>query len=170
MRLLIVALTLLLFFTSPSKANQTAKYQYCNHHKFTYYLLKVYDISLCNNKNQSLSYDNLYNQDFALIIKYSINIKGEKFAESSMEEIARYYKLSEVDEKNYHNQLLNIFVDVKPKDEIAAVYKASGTISFYHNQKEIGQINDKKFSKIFLDIWLHPDAHYANMRKDLLQR
>ena len=85
-----------------------------------------------------------------------------------MEEIARYYKLSDLEQKNYYNQLLKIFVDVKPKDQIASVYQASGITSFYYNQKLIGKITDKHFSKIFLDIWLHPQAYYADMRNDLL--
>ncbi len=160
------------FLTNPAQAQSTAQnigdYKFCNHHKFTYFKLKIYDISLCNNQSQQVNYQNLYGQDFALLIRYNINIKGQKFAESSMEEIVRYYKLSDLEQKNYYNQLLKIFVDVKPKDQIEAVYQASGITSFYYNQKLIGKITDKNFSKIFLDMWLHPQAYYADMRNDLL--
>lgn len=168
-KFLILILTLFLPLTSQATAQSTKDYKYCNSHKFTYYLLKVYDISLCNNQSPSLDYQTLYNQDFSLIIKYHISIKGKKFTESSMEEISRYYKLSDETKKDYQKQLLNIFVNVKEEDEIVAVYKASGIIVFYLNQRGIGRITDGNFSKIFLDIWLHPDAHYANMRSDLLK-
>ncbi len=159
---------LFVFLTNQAQAQNLSDYKFCNHHKFTYFKLKVYDINLCNNQSQQVNYQNLYSQDFALVIQYNINIKGQKFAESSMEEIARYYKLNDAERKNYYDQLLKIFVDVKPKDQIAAVYQASGVTTFYHNRKETGRIVDKNFSKIFLDIWLHPQAHYADMRDDLL--
>ncbi|MES2678211.1 MAG: chalcone isomerase family protein [Pseudomonadota bacterium] len=170
MKQAIKLLATLIFFFSINSANaqSISDYKFCNHYKFTYFKLKIYDINLCNNQNQSLNYQDLYDQDFALIIEYNINVKRQKFAESSMEEIARYYKLSDLEQKNYYNQLLKVFVDVKPKDQIAAVYQASGVTTFYHNQKETGKITDKNFSKIFLNIWLHPQAHYADMRDDLL--
>ncbi len=160
----------LLFILSinPVQAQSTRDYKFCNHHKFTYFKLKIYDINLCNSQSQSLNYQNLYNQDFALVIHYNINIKRQKFAESSMEEIARYYQLGGLEQKDYYNQLLRNFVDVKSKDQITAVYQASGVTTFYHNQKETGKITDKRFSKIFLDIWLHPKAYYGDMRDDLL--
>ncbi len=157
-----------IFLINPAKAQTVSDYKFCNHHKFTYFKLKIYDINLCNNQNQSVNYQDLYNQDIALIIEYNINIKRQKFAESSMEEIARYYELSDAEKKNYYDELLKVFVDVKPKDQIAAIYQPSGITTFYHNQKETGKITDKNFSKIFLNIWLHPQAYYADMRNNLL--
>ena len=169
MKKLFFILAFLVFANQPAKAQEINNYKLCNHHKFTYFKLKIYDIYLCGNQSKISNYQNLYNQDFALIIKYDIKIKREKFAESSMEEIARYYQLGPEKQKNYHNQLLNIFVDVHSKDEIRAFYKASGETKFYYNNKEIGKITDKDFSKIFMDIWLHPKSHYRDMRNDLLK-
>jgi hypothetical protein len=168
MKKLILIIIFVIFLPAKAKAASMQDYKYCNHHKFTYFLLKVYDIYLCNNKEPSLSHQNLYSQNFALIINYNINIKRQKFAESSLEEINRYYDLSEKKKKNYYNQLLNIFVNVEPKDQIAAIYNPSGTTTFFYNQKQTGKITNKTFSKIFLNIWLHPKAHYKDMMQDLL--
>jgi hypothetical protein len=97
-----------------------------------------------------------------------MNFNNEELAKSSIEEINRYYNISDLMQQKYYQKLLNIFPNVKKIDIIEARYK-NGITKLYHNQKIRGEINNN-FSKIFLDIWLHKDNKYKEMIKNLFQK
>ena len=166
----LIRILVLIFFLLPLQANsqELSDYKFCNHHKFTYFLLKVYDIYLCNNISQQIPQEQLYKRDFGLFIHYNINIKKERIVDSSLEEILRYYDLNEETQKQYYNHLLGIFPNVHPGYEVAALYYKEGVVDFYDQKRPAGSILDREFAKIFLDIWLHPNAHYSTMRDHLL--
>jgi hypothetical protein len=120
-----------------------------------YFGIKVYDINLWTDATR-WSYEN----KFALQIKYNINIKREKFTESSIEEIKRYYK---IDDKiaEYTAKFNEVFPNVKKGDIITAIYTPNnGQTELFYNSKSTGKITDKGFSRVFLDIWLHENNHY----------
>lgn len=127
-----------------------------------YFGIKVYDINLWTDaKNWS------YEDKFALQIKYNINIKKEKFTESSIKEIKRYYKIDDrVDE--YTKKFNEIFPDVVKGDIISAIYNPkTGVTELFHNSKLTGKISDKGFSRVFLDIWLHENNYYKEVSCEL---
>jgi hypothetical protein len=169
----IIVLFILLTLPFTSKANITSQefgYKICNHHKLTFLLLKVYDVYLCTNDKKYLYPEEIFKNDFSLIINYNMNFDKSKLSKSSIEEINRYYDLDEKDQNNYYNQLISIFRDVKKGDIIEAKYSKRGNVSFYHNKSLTGKIIEAKFSKIFLDIWLYKDNKYKKMTKDLFLR
>lgn len=145
-------------------------YKYCSfaNLKATIFGFKIYDISVCNNKKRKLSYSEIYNNNFSLSIKYNIDISAKKLAESSIKEIKKYNNLKQEEIIEFSNILSKIFVNVSKKDIIIAKY-LDEMIYFSYNDKYIGEIKSKKFSKIFLDIWLSPKNNYKKVRKNLVK-
>jgi hypothetical protein len=146
------------------RANFKSKTPYSTS-KLNWYLgIKVYDINLWTDAKKWS-----YNEKFALQIKYNINIKREKFTESSIKEIKRYYKIDDF-EKTYTNKFNEIYPDVKKGDIITAIYNPkNGHTELFHNGKSKGKITDKGFSRVFLDIWLHENNYYQETSCELRQ-
>lgn len=142
-------------------------YKLCNHHKFTFFMLKIYDIYLCTNETKNLSPEKIFNSDFALKIEYNMSFNKEKLAQSSIKEIKRYYKINKATENKYYQSLITIFPNVETGDIINTEYNLPGEISFYHNGLEVGEITDPKFAREFLDIWLHRNNKYKKMSIEL---
>ncbi|MFT6076862.1 MAG: hypothetical protein ACJA02_000132 [Myxococcota bacterium] len=162
-------LSFLLFFPQ-AKADLVAQkhgYKSCNHHKFTFVFLKVYDVYLCANEKEYFDPARIYQTDFSLVINYDMNFDKEELSKSSIEEINRYYKISEEIQDQYYQKLLTIFPDIKKGDVIEARYNKLGFVDFYHNKSFTGNIGNAEFSKIFLNIWLFRDNKYKKMTKDL---
>jgi len=135
--------------------------------EFSIFKIKIYDISLCNNEKQKLPYQNIYQKDFVISIKYDINISSKKLTKTSIEEIKKHYQISQNEENFIEESLNKIFPNVKKGDIILANYQ-NKKIYFKHNGREIGQINDENFAKKFLDIWLHSESEYKEMREKLV--
>ena len=144
-------------------------YKYCNHHNFTYFLLDVYDIYLCINNKDALKKDRIYHNNFSIFIQYNMNFDKKELSKSSIKEINRYYNITNLEQNKYYQKLFDIFPNVKKNDIIEAKYNKNGTATLYHNDNISGRIDDKKFSKIFLNIWLHPNNKYQKMIKDLFK-
>lgn len=168
-------LGLVLFFCTLSIQNLSASlpldlpYEKCNHHKFTFMLLKVYDVYLCADTEENFYPDKIFADDFSLSINYNMSFSKQELVDSSLEEISRYYVLNEEQKNIYANELFLIFKDVHKGDVIEARYSSDGSTSFFYNQSFIGKIKEREFSKIFLDIWLHKNNKYAAMTKDLFK-
>jgi hypothetical protein len=161
---IIFLLTFLVF--SNASANNFG-YKNCNHHKFTFMMIKAYDVYLCVDNKEFLQPEKIFTTNFSLVINYDMNFSKKELSDSSIEEINRYYKISKNDQKIYHKKLMSIFPEVKKGDVIEAKYNKKGEISFFHNEKFSGKIDEAKFSKLFLNIWLYKDNKYQKMTKDL---
>jgi hypothetical protein len=169
----ITALFVALILPIPAKSNlapQEFGYKSCNHHKFTFLLLKAYDVYLCANDKEYLYPEEIFLTNFSLIINYNMDFDKDELSKSSIEEINRYYDVNKKDQNRYYNQLISIFPDVKKGDIIEIKYSKNGVASFYHNKSLIGQISEMKFSKTLLDIWLYKDNKYKSMTNDLFRR
>ena len=133
-------------------------------------MLKVYDVYLCSNDKKYLEPEKIFKTDFSLIINYNMNFAKEELSKSSIEEINRYYEVSQKDQDSYYQKLMSIFPDVKKGDVIEAKYDSKGFVELFHNKSLTGKIDEEKFSKIFLNIWLFKDNKYQGMIKDLFKK
>ena len=109
-----------------------------------------------------------FNQKFALSIRYNRNISKEDFLDTTIKEMRRYYKLSKADETNYRTQLSRVYPSVKSGDRITAVFTPKEGVKFYYNGSFRGEIKGGSFAHKFINIWLHPNAYYGDLRNDLL--
>jgi hypothetical protein len=166
----------LLFFVTFGNAAQAFEpviksYKFCNYYEFKFAFLKIYDVFLCNNQTKNPDLKNLYSQDFALVIKYSQNIKSQKLVETSIDEIKKTNQLNDTTKQNYAKKLTQIFPNVKTNDIIIASYQASSCQTvFTLNNKKTGEILECDFSQKFLNIWLGQKVSYPKMRDALLKQ
>ena len=69
---------------------------------------------------------------------------------------------------NYIPKLEGIWPDISEGDSLTIFVKENKSI-FYFNDKQVGDIKEKDFSQIFLDIWLSPKTSQAQLRAKLIK-
>ncbi|WP_218044233.1 chalcone isomerase family protein [Kiloniella majae] len=105
---------------------------------------------------------------FALSLTYLRDIDGRDIADKSAEEIRSLGFDDEVKLAAWHNQMLNIFPDVKEGTNLTGIYAGNGESIFFHKNKEIGRISDPDFGHYFFDIWLNTKTSAPQLRAKLL--
>jgi hypothetical protein len=131
--------------------------------RLTVFLFDVYDASLytVNGKRQVVP-------PYALKLAYLRDIKGEKIADQSTEEIRNQKQVDEVTLADWHSQMRNIFPNVKKGDHITGIYKSPSECAFYKNDSPIGQINNKQFCTAFFNIWFGENTSQPALRNQLI--
>jgi hypothetical protein len=107
-------------------------------------------------------------QPFALSLTYLRELKGNKIADRSAEEIRKLGFSDEVRLATWHSQMRNIFPDVSEGVRLTGLYNAKGESIFYKNGVEVGRIKDPEFSRYFFDIWLDQKTSQPELRAALL--
>lgn len=103
----------------------------------------------------------------ALQLTYKRDIPGAKIVNASVDHM-RELGASEQQLANWGPAMTRIFPNVKPGDQIVGIYRP-GTAIFMYNNREIGQINDAEFARLFFGIWLDPRTTEPKLRNSLLQ-
>ncbi|MBU3656924.1 MAG: hypothetical protein FGM35_02660 [Rhodocyclaceae bacterium] len=103
----------------------------------------------------------------ALQLTYKRDIAGSKIVNASVDQM-RELGASEQQLAVWGAAMAKIFPDVKPGDQIVGIYRA-GAATFLYNNREIGQINDPEFARLFFGIWLDPRTTEPKLRNRLLQ-
>lgn len=68
----------------------------------------------------------------------------------------------------YANTLLNIWPDIKKGESLTLLKSPQGQSIFFHNDREIGRIDDTNFADDFLAIWLSEETSEPSIRAELL--
>lgn len=161
-------LFILIFFLTFSAQADNIVTNNCNKHEFKKFLVKIYDIYLCKEDNLALNYDNIYQHNFSLIIRYNIDIKKTKLISSTLSEISRYHKLNYKEKKYLKNKFTEIYPDILKSDVLEAKYNVKQGLQFFYNNKLAGKIINQDNATKFLDIWLYKHNHYKKMQQDLV--
>lgn len=103
----------------------------------------------------------------ALQLTYKRDIPGARIVNASVDHM-RELGASEQQLAVWGAAMTRIFPDVKPGDQIVGIYRP-GTVTFLYNTREIGQINDGEFARLFFGIWLDPRTVEPKLRNRLLQ-
>lgn len=109
-----------------------------------------------------------FNQKFALTLFYQRDISKEEFINTSIDELSRYYDDIAEKEQDYRDKLRDILVNVAEGDRISAIYLPNEGLIFYHNGIRKGMIQEDEFARRYVNIWLHPKAHYQGFKKKLI--
>ena len=107
-------------------------------------------------------------QPFALKLTYLRDIKGEKIADKTIEEIRKQGFDNEVKLADWHGQLIHIFPDVNDGTTLVGVYTNDKEALFLKNDNEIGRVKDPEFSRYFFNIWFGDDVRKPSLKKKLL--
>lgn len=171
MKKIIFAAFLLIFqfnnaFASPKCINDVVKaksaYGNADLHK---YFFHVYDASYWTDSNGW----NMQ-QSSALHLKYFVDIDGEDFVERTVKELKNNPKADATMLAKFKQQLPPLMPNVVEGDTITAAYNATEQkLTFCHNNKVKGAINDKDMAEAFMGIWLGKYSSEPSMRKKLLR-
>lgn len=104
----------------------------------------------------------------ALQLTYKREIAGSKIVDASVDQM----RALGADEKRlevWAAAMSKIFPNVKPGDQIVGIYR-SGSAIFLFNNREVGQVNDPEFARLFFGIWLDPRTSEPILRERLLMR
>ena len=104
----------------------------------------------------------------ALQLTYKREIAGSKIAEASVDQM-RALGADEQRLEVWGTSMRRIFPNVKPGDQIVGIYRP-GSAVFLFNNREIGQVNDPEFARLFFGIWLDPRTSEPKLRERLLLR
>jgi hypothetical protein len=104
----------------------------------------------------------------ALQLTYKREIAGSKIVDASIDQM-RALGADEQRLAVWDTAMRNIFPNVKPGDQIVGIYRP-GSAVFLYNNREIGQVNDPEFARLFFGIWLDPRTSEPKLRERLLMR
>ncbi|MFM7122763.1 MAG: chalcone isomerase family protein [Fluviibacter sp.] len=104
----------------------------------------------------------------ALQLTYKREIAGSKIADASVDQM-RALGADEQRLEIWGASMRRIFPNVKPGDQIVGIYRP-GSAVFLYNNREIGEVNDPEFARLFFGIWLDPRTSEPKLRERLLLR
>lgn len=103
-----------------------------------------------------------------LRLDYHRRIDGRTIAEASMNEM-RQLGASELQLRRWGAEMLRLFPDVRPGDDITGVWRPEGA-RFFHNGRPLGELAEPEFARRFFAIWLDPRTSAPALRAALLTR
>jgi hypothetical protein len=145
-------------------------YNFCKKHQFKFFFIAIYDVRLCLNDKKLLSPELIFKDNFSIILNYKKNLSKQKIVTSSINEIKRYYQISQNQEEEFTKKLNSIFISVKKTDLIEAKFNKNGNLTFYHNKNYLGQITNTDFVIKFMNIWLHKNNKHKKLTRDLFKK
>lgn len=105
---------------------------------------------------------------FALELKYMRGFEGKEIASRSIDEMRSLGMDDEVKLAKWYQEMQGIFPDVKEGEMITGVVDNNQISHFFFNDKPLGIVHDKEFSKWFFNIWLSEKTSQPEMREQLL--
>ncbi|MBN1379376.1 MAG: chalcone isomerase family protein [Gammaproteobacteria bacterium] len=109
-----------------------------------------------------------YSEPVLLSITYRKNISIDQLLSATDKQWRKLDVADQVKRQRWIQDLKAIWPDVSPGDVIACFVMKNGETRFYNRTTLLGSIEDPDFGPGFLAIWLSPDSHFRNARKNLL--
>jgi hypothetical protein len=130
---------------------------------FTFLFWDIYNSRLFTKTGK---YDDNSGQDLLFKINYLKDISADELIKRTVEQW-QHLKYDESKYQHYIPIMKAIWPDIKSGDSLT-LYRKNQTTIFYFNNEEVGNINDKSFSNLFLDIWLSNNTSQPKLRKQLI--
>lgn len=174
MRLLTVPLicAAIIFGAAPAKAQDDRLRIIQNHipaavrigsGEYTYFLMRIYQATLYAPQNYKPG-----SAPLALVLHYYHDLKGEKIAKASVNEMRKQGFDDEIKLAAWYKQMAEIFPDVAKGTELTGILKENGHTVFYRAGKRIGTVKDTGFGQQFFKIWLGEKTTAPRLRQQLL--
>ena len=107
-------------------------------------------------------------QPFALAIRYSRALSGERLVRTSLDEMRRLGTADEATLQNWEQVLRKAFPDVEAGDVIVGVNIPSVGVEFHHGDRPTGVIRDQAFADAFFSIWFDERTREPGLRAQLI--
>lgn len=126
----------------------------------------IYDAKLW--VKEGFSAPNYPNSSFALELRYLRNFSGISIADRSLKEMRNIGSVSDSKAQDWLDLMRKIFPDIKKGDQLIGIHRADGSASFLLNGKQIGEVRDTEFNRLFFGIWLSSKTSEPKMRRELI--
>jgi hypothetical protein len=107
-------------------------------------------------------------QPFALTLRYARDFKGERIAQTSIDEIRRLGFGTAAEHERWLEAMRRVIPDVRRGDELTGAAVPGRGTQFFHNGRPVGTIEDPAFARAFYAIWLDPRTRARDLRAQLL--
>lgn len=107
-------------------------------------------------------------QTFALELAYRRDLQGRAIAQRSLAEMRRQDTLDETLADQWLTRMAALFPDVRRGDRITGVHLPGRGARFVVNGRELGEVADTRFARMFFGIWLAPQTSEPGLRTALL--
>jgi hypothetical protein len=131
--------------------------------RLSIFMMDIYDATLLAQGGKWQPGDPL-----ALQLRYLRELKGNKIADRSVEEMRSIGITDEVKLAAWHTQMRRIFPDVREGMTLTGILTPKGESIFLRDGQEIGRIIDPDFGKAFFGIWLSEKTSAPDLRQKLL--
>ena len=151
-------------FTSTKNATENAHFKLLGQAKFSVLFWDIYNSTLYTESGSYLH--EVSTQSLIFEIEYLKDITKNDLLERTIEQW-QHLRIPESQYSKFIPRLKVIWPDISSGDKLAMLVKNKQSVFFFNNLR-IGQIEQKEFSKLFLDIWLSPRTSQIELRKQLL--
>lgn len=106
---------------------------------------------------------------FALNVTYHFACSSSDIADRLLDEISHVNpNVASATLAHYRALFAGLFPDAKSGDHMTALYTPDGTIRFFNDGQQTGQVHDASFAQAFFGIWLSPETSEPGLRDKLL--
>jgi len=107
-------------------------------------------------------------EKFALNLRYSRKLYGDKIAESSLDEIKKLGLGTQSQQQSWLASMRTLFPNVEEGTHITGIFIPNLGARFFLNGKLHGELLDAQFAQAFFAIWLSPNTSAPKLRNALL--
>jgi Chalcone isomerase-like len=106
---------------------------------------------------------------FAISMTYHFACDASDIVDRAVDEMTHANpNLSTATIARYRTLIAGLFPAVKSGDNMTGLYTPDGTVRFFHDGEQTGQVRDPAFAKAFFGIWFSPDTSEPGLRAKLL--
>lgn len=136
----------------------------CGEGTFRFFGFTLYDAKLYGSCRAPV-----FEQPFALELKYQRSFTRAQLVQSSLDELERMNALpDEATRTRWEHDMQQAFADVKAGDTFTGHYHPEEGARFYLNGEPTAQIRDPLFARHFFGIWLDRETRAPGLRASLL--
>jgi hypothetical protein len=108
------------------------------------------------------------NGALAIELRYARTLRGPLIADRSIKEMRRVGDFSDSDAQRWLEAMKRVFPDMHAGDRITGVHQPGEAALFFVNGRDVGDVRDARFAKLFFGIWLSPRTSQPALRSQLL--
>lgn len=169
----LLALTMLLSVNARAAElgiqQELAQSQLLGKGSYRWFGIKLYDAFLWQARDASVTIPLLEGR-FVLELVYARELKGQRIAAASLDEIRKLNLGSPEQQSRWLHLMQQIFPDVTEGTRLSGVYQAGQGARFYRDGVLLSRTNDAEFARAFFSIWLDKRSSAPALRQQLLGR
>lgn len=107
---------------------------------------------------------------FALQINYLVDADADRIIGQTVKELSRQKAGTEAQLEKWKALMETHFVDLKENDVANIVFTEAGTLTMWNNDGAPVEITDRRFARVFMNIWLGKRARDKEFQAELMGR